>query len=268
MKCRLGGVDFDNVTMQDAVAAIIRMAQKSATPRVVCTANLDHLATIRRDDEFRAIYENADFVVADGMPLVWLSRLSGTRLRQRVAGSDLFWELGRASDATGLRLFFLGGQPGAVNEAADVLRREFSAAQIVGTYCPPMGTLDDPEEDERICNAILSADPDVLLVGLGSPKQEKWIAAHKERLCVPVSIGVGASFDMAAGRVRRAPLWVQRAGLEWVFRLIQEPRRLWRRYFGKDLPYLFLLIAQTVGERRASPLRSEKPAESLGTQMP
>jgi N-acetylglucosaminyldiphosphoundecaprenol N-acetyl-beta-D-mannosaminyltransferase len=131
-----------------------------------------------------------------------------------------------------------------------------------------MGTLDDIEEYRRICDAIVSADPDILLVGLGSPKQEKWIAAHKERLGVPVSIGVGAAFDMAAGRVRRAPMWVQAAGLEWVFRLIQEPRRLWRRYFGRDLPYLFLLIAQTLGERRQPAVRAEKPAESLGTQMP
>src|SRR5579884_2288284 len=103
MKCHLGGVEFDNVTMQEGVAAIIRMAQKSATPRIVCTANLDHLATIRRDPEFRSIYQEADFIVADGMPLVWLSRLSGVRLQERVAGSDLFWELSRASAKTGVR---------------------------------------------------------------------------------------------------------------------------------------------------------------------
>lgn len=268
MKCPLGGVEFDNVTMQDAVAAVVRMAQKSGAPRVVCTANLDHLATIRRDPEFREIYQKADFIIADGMPLVWLSRLSGTRLKERVAGSDLFWELGRASDATGLRLFFLGGQPHAAEEAGDALAKRFPGVQVVGSYCPPVGTLEDPEEDKRICAAIRQAAPDILLVGFGSPKQEKWIVAHKDSLGVPVSIGVGAAFDMAAGRVRRAPLWVQQAGLEWVFRLIQEPRRLWRRYFGRDLPYLFFLIAQTLGERRARRTVVEQPAESLGPQMP
>lgn len=267
MKCRLGGIDFDNVTMQEAVASIVRMAQKSAAPRVVCTANLDHLATIRRDEEFRRVYQDADFVVADGMPLVWLSRLSGVRLQERVAGSDLFWELGRASAATGMRLFFLGGQPCAAEEAAEVLRKKFPGAQIVGTYCPPVGTLADPQEDAKVCSLIVEAEPDVLLVGLGSPKQEKWIAAHKERLGVPVSIGVGAAFDMAAGRVRRAPLWVQKSGLEWSFRLMQEPRRLWRRYFGRDLPFLFQLVGQTLRERPRR-MRKEQQAESLNPQMP
>jgi N-acetylglucosaminyldiphosphoundecaprenol N-acetyl-beta-D-mannosaminyltransferase len=266
MKCCLGGIEFDNVTMKEAVAAIARMAQKSAAPRIVCTANLDHLATIRKDDDFRRVYENADFVVADGMPLVWLSRFSGVQLQERVAGSDLFWELGRASASTGMRLFFLGGQPCAAEEAADVLRVKFPGAQIVGTYCPPVGTLEDPQEDARICDMIVKAEPDVLLVGLGSPKQEKWIVAHKERLGVPVSIGVGAAFDMAAGKVRRAPVWVQRAGLEWSFRLLQEPRRLWKRYFGRDIPFLFKLIAQTIGERQRMP--KEQPAESLEPQMP
>lgn len=246
MICWIGGVRFDNVTMGEAVDAIVRMALKSEKPCLVCTANLDHLAVMQNDSDFRTIYREADFVVADGMPLVWLSRIAGTPLKERVAGSDLFWEVGRASDKTGVRLFLLGGQPMAAEKAAAKLYQRFPNAQVAGTYCPPFGTLDDPAEDARICRMIDEAQPDILLVGLGSPKQEKWIAAHKGVLNVPVSIGVGASFDMAAGMVRRAPMWIQHLGLEWLFRLVQEPRRLWSRYMGRDLQYLVRLAALTL----------------------
>ena len=265
MTCWLGGVRFDNVAMTEAVAAIIRMAQKSEKSCLVCTANLDHLASMHADPDFQKIYREADFVVADGMPLVWLSHLAGTPLKERVAGSDLFWELGRASSLTGVRLFFLGGQPTSADKAAAKLCQTFPGAQIVGTYCPPFGKLSDPDEDERIRVAIEMAQPDILLVGLGSPKQEKWIAAHLGELNVPVSIGVGAAFDMAAGMVRRAPLWVQHTGFEWLFRLIQEPRRLWYRYMRRDLPYLMRLAALTIRVRYRT---GRKQRESVRAATP
>ncbi len=241
--------------MKEAVAVIVRMAQKSEVPRIVCTANLDHLATAQSDPEFMSIYEHADFVVADGMPLIWLSRFTNCKLRERVAGSDLFWELGRASASTGVRLYFLGGHPGAAEKAAEVLVKEHPGAQIVGTYCPPNGTLDDKAELASIRQRIADAEPDVLLVGFGSPKQEKWIASYKDMLGVPVSIGVGGSFDMAAGVVKRAPLWMQLTGLEWAFRLIQEPKRLWHRYFGRDLPYFGYLLVSLIAARVSEKLK-------------
>jgi len=239
------------VSMQEATSAIVHMAQKSERPRIVCTANLDHMATMRKDREFRRIYEEADFVVADGMPVVWLSRLTAVPLKERVAGSDLFWEMGKASAVTGLRLFFLGGQPSAADSAAQQMRDSFPGAQIVGTYCPPFGTLDDPDEDHRICQTIADAHPDIVMVGFGAPKQEKWIAAHMGRLNVPVYIGVGASFDMASGHVKRAPMWMQKCGLEWEFRLLQEPKRLFHRYICRDLPFLIALLFLTVWDRLA-----------------
>jgi N-acetylglucosaminyldiphosphoundecaprenol N-acetyl-beta-D-mannosaminyltransferase len=232
--------------MKEAVAAIVSMVMKSEKPCLVCTANIDHLSVMQNDGDFRRIYREADFVVADGMPLVWLSRLAGTPLKERIAGSDLFWELGRASALTGLRLFLLGGQPTAAEKAALHLTEKFPGARIAGCYCPPHGMLDDPQEDARIREVIAQAQPDILLVGFGSPKQEKWIASHRDDLNVPVSIGVGATFDMAAGFVRRAPMWARRSGLEWLFRLIQEPRRLWSRYMGRDLTYLWDLAALTL----------------------
>jgi N-acetylglucosaminyldiphosphoundecaprenol N-acetyl-beta-D-mannosaminyltransferase len=263
MKCSFGKIKVDNVSMQEAVAAIVGMAQKSEIPRLVCTANLDHLATAECDQEFRSIYREADFVVADGMPLVWLSCLTHCRLKERVAGSDLFWELGRASEATGLRLFLLGGKPGSAAMAALMLTNQYPGAQVVGTYCPPYGTLDDKAELVRIKDAVSSAAPDVLLVGFGSPRQEKWIAAYKDMLAVPVSIGVGGSFDMAAGIVQRAPRWMRSVGLEWVFRLGQEPRRLFSRYFGRDLPFFGWLFVTLLADRLVGFFGGKPPSDQL-----
>jgi N-acetylglucosaminyldiphosphoundecaprenol N-acetyl-beta-D-mannosaminyltransferase len=240
--------------MAEAVAHILEIVRHADRPAYVCTGNLDHLALLQHDAEFKRVYEGASLVLADGMPVLWLSRLgmrqrNGLRLRERVAGSDLFWELGRASAEAGLRLFFLGGAPGAADAAATALQNRYPGARVCNTYCPPKETFDSPEEQERIFSLVRAAAPDVLLVGFGAPKQEKWIAANRGRLSVPVSIGVGGSFDLAAGFYQRAPEWMQRSGLEWAYRLIQDPGRLARRYLGRDLPCLIRLAAQAVTDR-------------------
>jgi N-acetylglucosaminyldiphosphoundecaprenol N-acetyl-beta-D-mannosaminyltransferase len=261
MTCVLDGVKFDNVTMAEAVTTVISFAQKSEKPCFVCTANLDHLANMRHDSEFRRIYSIADLVVADGMPLVWLSKLAGAPLKERVAGSDMFWELGKASSQHKLRLFLLGGLPGSADAAARKLEECYPGAVIAGTYCPPFGNLDTNAEDAKIMQMLAESRPDILMVGLGAPKQEKWIAAHIERFHIPVSIGVGASFDMAAGMVKRAPVWMQKTGLEWMFRLIQEPARLWNRYILRDIPYLISAAITTIR------MRSENQ-KSIGAPIP
>ena len=254
----VAGVRFDNVTMEEAVSRIVRLVQKADQPQYICTGNLDHLAMLQKDKEFRAIYDKAALSLADGMPIVWLSRLAARRgaaavpLKERVAGSDLFWELGRASAHTGLRIFLMGGMPGAAERAAAVLKERHPGAVICGIYCPPFETFNTPQEQETIEQMIREACPDVLLVGLGAPKQEKWIAAHKDAVGVPVCIGVGGSFEMAAGMVKRAPAWAQRMGLEWVCRLAQDPRRLTHRYLGRDLPFLATTIFQTAFARPRS----------------
>ncbi len=208
-KIYVANVAFHNVTMEEAVAQIVQMAQKTGKPRYVCTGNLDHLVTLEHDPEFRAIYQKSDLTLADGKPVVVLSRLAATSarlgLKERVTGSDLFWELARASESTGLRLFFLGGAPCAADLAKDAVLRRHPAAQICGTYCPPFETFSTEEEQQRIREIVRAAQPDILLVGFGAPKQEKWIAANKDLLSVPVSIGVGGSFEMAGGVVKRAP---------------------------------------------------------------
>lgn len=253
----IGNTRFDNVTMTEAVERILQLVHKADLPQHVCTGNLDHLALLRQDPAFREVYASAALVLADGMPILWLSRLRPDTppLVERVAGSDLLVELCRASAWTGLRLFFLGGYPGAAAAAADALRERFPGVQICGTYCPPKERFDTVEEQEHIAQQLRAASPDVLLVGLGAPKQEKWIARYKRGLGVPVSIGVGGSFEMAAGMVRRAPRGVQRLGLEWAWRLMQDPKRLYKRYVCRDMP----LLAELLVEAAALRLGLKKP---------
>lgn len=247
----IGDIVFDNVTMDEAVRRILEMARKTDKPRYVCTANLDHLAISEHDDEFRDVYRRADLVLADGMPVVWLSQphIMG-RLQERVAGSDLFWELSKASAKTGLRLFLLGGLPGSADRAAEALRTSYPGVQICGTDCPSFENWATDAEQQRILETIHAAKPDILFVGLGAPKQEKWIAKRRLDLNVPVSIGVGGSFEMASGSVRRAPVWMQKSGLEWAYRLAQEPKRLWDRYMRRDVPYLIGMVPNAARHAR------------------
>lgn len=252
-------LDFDKVTMKEAVRRIVRMAKRRDRARYVCTGNLDHLVIADRDPDFRSAYRKADLVVADGAPVVWLSRIASRSangpLPERVAGSDLFWELARVSSEHSLRLFFLGGCPGAAAKAAEVVEQRHPGARIAGTYCPPSEAFDTKEEQVKIRRIVRQAAPDILLVAFGAPKQEKWIARNKDQLAVPVSIGVGGSFEMAAGIRRRAPRWLRRSGLEWLYRFAQEPKRLFQRYFVDDLPYLAGAAARAVVQRFRGPAR-------------
>jgi len=256
MRVPVTGVGFDAVTMQETVEWIRNSVVDKRLSRFICTGNLDHLVLLDRDHEFRTVYGAADLVLADGAPVVWLSRLSARKdrppLPERVAGSDLFWEVARLSHDEGLRLFFLGGAPGSVENAAQAVRNRYSNAEIAGVYCPPFETFSDLDEQERILKFIHDARPDILLVGLGAPKQEKWICANLETLRVPVSIGVGGSFEMACGHVQRAPVWMRRNGLEWMFRFVQEPGRLYKRYFVNDVPFLFKAAVATLRNKQTT----------------
>ena len=265
-KINVANTDFHNVTMEEAVTCIVQMAQKTERSRYVCTGNLDHLVTLEHDAEFRAIYEESDLTLADGKPVVMLSHLTGgASLRERVTGSDLFWELARASAVTGLRLFFLGGSEGAADLAKEAVLSRYPTACICGTYCPPAAAFATEAEQTRIRETVTAAGPDILLVGFGAPKQEKWISANKDLLSVPVFIGVGGSFEMASGLVRRAPVWMQEAGLEWAYRFLQEPSRLYRRYFVRDLPFLITLLWRALAERKAAVTEMPVPPVVSGT---
>ncbi len=260
----LGSVAFDNVTMAEAIERIAQFVEQGK-PRLVVTPNVDHLLRLQKDQSYAELVARADLVLVDSQPLVRLSRLVGRELKERVAGSDLFPRLCGYCARAGYRVFFLGGDPGAAEGAAKVLKERYPDLQIAGTYCPPHGFERSFEENWRAVEAVRVARPDVVFVGLGSPKQENWIASFKDYYGAPVSIGIGISFSFVAGHVKRAPVWMQRAGFEWLHRLVSEPRRLCGRYMVRGLGFLPLIARELWMARRGQPeavrtARSEAPA--------
>jgi N-acetylglucosaminyldiphosphoundecaprenol N-acetyl-beta-D-mannosaminyltransferase len=225
------GIAFDNVTLSKALAQITEMIESRRTHYVV-TANVDFLTQARTDPELRSILLDADLVIGDGMPIIWASWLLRNPLPERVAGADLVPQLIALAAQRGYRLFFLGASEEANQCAVVNMRAKFPDVSIVGHYSPPFRPRTQAD-DEEIIQRVRAAKPDVVFVAFGCPKAEKWIAQHYRNLGVPVLIGVGATIDFLAGRVRRAPVWMQRGGLEWFFRLCLEPKRLARRY-SKD----------------------------------
>jgi N-acetylglucosaminyldiphosphoundecaprenol N-acetyl-beta-D-mannosaminyltransferase len=200
----------------------------------------------RRDETLRRIVNRAGMTTPDGMPLVWLSRLAGHAYVSRVYGPDLMLAEMAASREKGHSHFLYGGRTGVADRVAATMRSRFPGVRITGTLAPPVGTV------EQLCNpqtvsAINAAKPDIVWIGISSPKQDYWMACMRPLLEAPVLIGVGAAFDFHAGTVRQAPRWMQRSGLEWFFRLLQEPRRLWRRYLVDNPWFLFELARQKLG---------------------
>jgi N-acetylglucosaminyldiphosphoundecaprenol N-acetyl-beta-D-mannosaminyltransferase len=224
------GIPFDNVTTAQTIQTIEEMVA-SEKPHYLATANVDFLVQARHDIELRRILLNADLVLCDGTPLVWASRLLGNPLPERVAGSDLVPLLIQIAEKKKYRIFFLGGTPESTECAVANLQRRHPKLLIAGHYSPPFAPLLEMNHD-KIKRRIQQADPDLLFVSFGCPKQEKWISMHYRSLGVPVCVGVGATIDFLAGKMKRAPKWMQRTGTEWIFRLAQEPRRLLRRYLN------------------------------------
>ena len=223
------GIPFHDVTMAETLQHIDLMVA-ARRPGYLATANLDFATQAGSDVELQRILFEADLVLCDGTPLIWASRWLGASLRERVAGSDLLPELFAHSEEKGHRIFFLGSSDEVLEEAVARCREAWPALTICGTYSPPYAKLLELDEAE-IGQKVREASPDILLVAMGCPKQEKWIYKNFRGLGVPVSIGIGASLDFIAGKFKRAPLWMRVCGLEWVFRLLQEPRRLFSRYW-------------------------------------
>lgn len=217
--------------------------------RYVCVTGVHGIIESQRNDDVRRIHNEAGLVTPDGMPLVWLLRASGYRDADRVYGPDLMLAVFRDSKISECRHFLYGASPETLGELEGNLRERFPRARIVGAYSPPFRPLTD-EEDREIIQTINGSRADIVWVGLSTPKQERWMADHRGPLEAPVLIGVGAAFDYHAGRVRQAPRFVQRSGLEWVFRLAMEPRRLWRRYLTNNPRFVWLLAAQKLGLRK------------------
>jgi len=229
----------------DWIDAVVAAGSRS----YVCVANTHTVAACREDSELRAAVEGAGATVPDGQPLVWALNLLGHPLEDRVYGPDLMDRACARAAVTGQRIYLYGGRnPGALAELARVLRLRHPGVKLVGGYAPPFRELTLAEED-RIAADINAARPDVVWVGIGVPKQEKWMARMRDRLDAPVLVGVGAAFDFHAGLVPQAPAAMQRLGLEWLFRLVQEPRRLWRRYLRYNPRFIAGFGRQLVRER-------------------
>jgi N-acetylglucosaminyldiphosphoundecaprenol N-acetyl-beta-D-mannosaminyltransferase len=216
----------------------------------VCVTGVHGIMESHRQEAVRNIHNGAGLVVPDGMPLVWLSRLKGFHNVNRVYGPDLMLALCERSIGRGYRHFLYGGAGGIARRLAVRLQLRFPGLKVVGVYSPPFRPL-EPAEDEQIVEVINSARPHIVWVGISTPKQEAWMAEHVGRLHVPVLIGVGAAFDFHAGVKRQAPRWVMRTGLEWMFRMIQEPRRLGPRYLINNPAFIGLVIRQLLGRQPA-----------------
>lgn len=264
------GLPFHDVTFQETVEWA-RQRILSRKPAYIATANMDFVMQAWRDPELQRILLEADLVVADGIPIVWLSRLLGPRLRARVTGSDLVPMLAEMARDNGFSLFHLGGAPGVPEKAAEVLVQRFPGLRIAGCDSPPKADL-LAMDHARILKRLSDAKPDLLFVAFGAPKQEKWVNLHVRQWQVPVSIGIGGSLDFLAGVQKRAPRIVQRLALEWLWRMMSDPRRLFRRYVGniaffcRALPRLFRIRHQR--DRAEPPVAAGSPLRNLALVEP
>lgn len=240
-----------NVNAIDIPMALARIdgAIRARDRMYVCVTGVHGVMESLRDPDLQAIHNRAGLVTPDGMPLVWLGRLAGYRHMTRVYGPDLMLAACERSLDAGYRHFFYGGGEGVADLLAERLQARFPGLQVAGTYCPPFRPL-TPAEDQALLERIEDVKADIVWVGLSTPKQERFMAAHVGHLSAPVMIGVGAAFDFHAGLKRQAPRWMQRSGLEWLFRLVTEPRRLWKRYLVNHPLFVYNVLLQLTGLRR------------------
>ncbi len=241
----IGYALVDNCSREEACDAIVSHAKAGGKPTYVATANAQHIVLLDQDKRLREIYDRADLVVPDGFSLLLAARFYGRFLQERITGVDMVQTLCSLAAEHDLHVFLMGGLPESADRAARVLKQRASSLRI-STYCPPFGFEKTPEGLEEAASAIRSAKPDLLFVALGAPKQEHWIYDHGLQLSVPVLMGVGGSFELIAGVVRRAPAWMQNFGCEWLYRLYREPRRMWRRYLIGNLEFAAIVIRQRI----------------------
>jgi N-acetylglucosaminyldiphosphoundecaprenol N-acetyl-beta-D-mannosaminyltransferase len=256
-------MQFARLTMDgtlDRIGELVAAGRAGGSTYQLATVNVDFLVNAEADPELAGILRNADLCMPDGMPIVWASRLFGTRLPERVSGSDLVPLLAAQSAARGWRVHVFGSSPDVAARARTLIRERYPGAAV---SIDPGPQLADPAVvDDAVLDGIAATRADILCVALGSPKQERFIAAHRHRLGIPVLVGVGGSFDMLVGERKRAPEWVQRVGLEWVYRTLQEPARLGPRY-ARDIRVFVPMLWREWRARRAaeapiSPRRSAR----------
>lgn len=226
--------DIDNLTMAETLNEIEKLIQKKNCSYVV-TPNVDHIVRLEKDEELQKVYKNASLILTDGKPLIWISKWYKTPIKEKISGSDLFPRMCQLAANKNYTMYLLGAAEGVADTAARNLMKKYPGLNIVGTYSPPFGFEKNEQEMNKIKTQIQDVHPDILIVGLGCPKQEKFMYYHCKELGVPISFGLGASIDFEAGNIKRAPKWMSNHGLEWLYRFSKEPKRLFKRYFVDDL---------------------------------
>jgi len=240
------GVSVLNLdTAMDAIAGAVRDRRKG----YVCVTGVHGVIEAQDDPAFRKILNDAFLCTPDGMPMVWMGKIRGHSEMRRVYGPDLMLDVCAWSEKNPCRHFFYGGAPGVAEALVEKLKAKFPKLEIAGTFTPPFRPL-NTEEEKQFAETIRAAKPDILWVGLSTPKQEKFMAEFLPKLDVTLMIGVGAAFDFHSGRVKQAPLWMQRSGLEWFYRLCQEPRRLAKRYFRNNPLFALKIAGQLCGLKK------------------
>lgn len=250
------------INMDQAVAAV---CDALATKRkgYVCCGGVQLLSEACEHADYREVLERAFLVTPDGMPLVWLGRLQGQSRMSRVYGPDLMLRVCEESVSRGITHFLYGGNPDVAEELKKVLEKRFPGIRIVGTHCPPFRPLNE-EEEAALAHQVAEAKPDIIWVGLGSPKQDRFMRDYLPKLDTTLMFGVGAAFDFHTGRVRQAPAWIQRIGMEWFFRVCCEPRRLAGRYFRNNPLFVWRLVKQSLTDRSLRGQGSEPQGTANG----
>lgn len=246
-KINIGGLYIHLVDIKDACNIVEDYIDKnknakSKKPIMVQAVNADTIIKANLYKDIANISNKADLALADGMPIVWISKFMKKRLKERVAGPDFFDYFNRISNEKGYSYYFLGATDDVMAKIISRMKSEYSNIQITGYYSPPFSDMDNELENENICNKISKLNPDVVWVGLGCPKQEKWIVNNKNRITASMIMGIGAVFQFYAGTLKRAPKFMQRTGLEWFYRLLKEPRRLFKRYIVNGPRFIHFII--------------------------
>ncbi|MGG4000399.1 WecB/TagA/CpsF family glycosyltransferase [Anoxybacillus kestanbolensis] len=244
------GIRFHCITMEETLNFIEDKANCTDGKYHIHTANVDHLVLIQKDKHFKDIINNSDLVTCDGMPIVWVSKLYKNSIPERVTGADITERILLESDIRGLRVFLLGAKPGVAARAAEKIRKRNPQAKIVGYYSPTNEELSNELKNQEIIKKINNSNANVLLVAFGSPKQEKWINKYRQNLFPNVTIGVGAAFDFIAEEIKRAPKFIREMGFEWLYRLLKEPRRLWKRYILNDSKFVIYVLLDLLRRRK------------------
>lgn len=232
--------NIDNLTFDEALEKIDDMLANKNGGYVV-TPNVDHIIRLEKDERFQKAYADASLVLTDGQPLIWISHLLKCPIKEKISGSDLFPKLCSLAAQKHYKMFFLGAAEGVADQAAENLIKKNPRLQIVGTYSPEYGFEKDMQKVNDIWTMIKEAEPDILVVGLGTPKQELFLWENRQQLGSILAFGFGAGLDFEAGKSKRAPKWMQRSGLEWLYRLCHEPKRLFKRYLIDDVKILSLV---------------------------